>query len=103
MVYDRPLLLWLVNKSAIPCAGTFGVSVRDHALAGCDGKARFESPALAFKALSRARGSRARSRRSNRIADTRSMYRCRFCGGWHLGNEPEHAVARLGLADGWRG
>ncbi|SDH75131.1 hypothetical protein SAMN05421742_11186 [Roseospirillum parvum] len=39
--------------------------------AECRGKARFQSPCLAWRAARRRPG--------------RRLYRCRFCGGWHVG------------------
>jgi hypothetical protein len=67
------------------------MSVREHYEAACGGKARFESPALAHAALRRAKTKRSYSRRSGRVAVGRTMYRCKFCGGWHLGNGPRQA------------
>ena len=67
------------------------MSVREHYEASCGGKARFESPALAHAALRRAKSKRSYSRRRCRMTDARTMYRCKFCGGWHLGNGPGQA------------
>jgi hypothetical protein len=48
--------------------------------AHCAGKARFDTPGLAHRVLARfCRGSRRRERRDAVV------YRCQYCGGWHLG------------------
>lgn len=43
--------------------------------AACSGKKAFQTPQLAYAALSR----------NPRRADTRTFYRCDFCGGFHIG------------------
>lgn len=52
-----------------------------HRQAGCAGKKRFRSPALAHRVQVRA--GKAARRRGER---PRAAYRCPHCGGWHLGN-----------------
>lgn len=42
----------------------------------CDGKVRFESESMASKV-----SQRSRHKHHTKIAP----YRCRFCGGWHIG------------------
>ena len=42
-------------------------------LAACEGKERFDSPNLARRAAGRRKG--------------RSFYRCKACGGWHVGRD----------------
>jgi hypothetical protein len=48
--------------------------------AGCEGKGRFASPTLAHKVLKRAGRSRGHT---NRVVAV--VYRCSYCGGWHIG------------------
>jgi len=45
-------------------------------MAGCTGKHRFVSPALARRVLYR-----------NSDPGKRETYRCDFCGGWHIGGK----------------
>jgi hypothetical protein len=55
----------------------------DRAIAECFGKSRFDSPAAAHNLLGR-------YRKNNRRRNGREhldVYRCRFCGGWHLGSK----------------
>jgi predicted SprT family Zn-dependent metalloprotease len=46
---------------------------RFYRLAACEGKERFDSPILARRAAKRKRG--------------RAHYRCKRCGGWHVGRD----------------
>lgn len=45
---------------------------------GCEGKAAFSSPALAHKAAGRRVG--------------RQVYRCEFCGAFHVGTAPGRSL-----------
>lgn len=47
--------------------------------AGCDGKKAFQTPQLAFKALTR----------NHRRPDDRQFYRCEWCGKFHIGGRAE--------------
>ncbi len=45
--------------------------------AGCEGKHRFDDPRLARRVASRS---------AHTNGDRMSAYRCRLCGGWHIGS-----------------
>jgi len=47
-------------------------------LSGCEGKSRFESSAMARFVAQRSAG---------RNADKIVSYKCRYCGGWHVGSK----------------
>lgn len=52
----------------------------------CQGKTRFFSPALAYRVQRR------RQRHNpSRDGETGQVYRCRFCGGWHIGTSAVRA------------
>lgn len=51
--------------------------MRDDAAGSCEGKEAYRSPALAHKVLKR--------RRHRDDARDLDVYRCPFCGSWHLG------------------
>lgn len=50
-----------------------GADDRFYRLSACEGKERFDSPVLARRAAKRKRG--------------REHYRCKECGGWHVGQD----------------
>jgi hypothetical protein len=54
--------------------------VRQFKPAGCEGKTRFTSRAIAAAVAERI-GKRRKGRRTN-------VYRCTFCHGWHVGQRP---------------
>lgn len=51
--------------------------------AACDGKVPFVNAVLAMRAIRRTKFSKLQQRRNK---SKRSVYRCPFCGHWHLGN-----------------
>jgi len=52
-------------------------------IAGCVGKVRFDSARLAHE-VAKPRHRRGRTR-GTPIRDQREVYRCPYCGGWHVG------------------
>lgn len=53
--------------------------------ASCSGKHRFTDPALARRVASRT---------SHTHSEPMSAYRCRLCGGWHIGSHLHKARRR---------
>lgn len=48
-------------------------------VSGCLGKARFDTPALAHRV----------QKRRGRHDKNGTVYRCKHCGGWHIGRRPD--------------